>query len=61
MRPILPKEVWDELDKMYDIIKPYMFYTEGKGWAMRPDAPQEVVEADRRIDEIWEEAKRDAM
>lgn len=46
---------------MYDIIEPYMVYTEEKGWALRPDAPPEVVEADRRIDEFWVEAKRDSM
>lgn len=61
MRPILPKEVWDELDRMYDIIMPYMFRTEESGWTMRSDAPLEAVEALRRIDEIWAEAKRDAM
>lgn len=57
MRAIIPKEIND----MYDIIKPYMFYTEGKGWALRSDAPQEVVEANRRIDEFWAEVQRDAM
>lgn len=61
MRPILPKEVWDELDRMYDIIIPYMFYTEGKGWAMRPDAPPELSEANRKIDEFREKVKRSAM
>lgn len=61
MRPILPKETWDEIKRLDDIIIPYMFYTKEKGWAMRPDAPQEVVEARRRIDEIWAEAKKNAM
>ena len=61
MRPILPKEIWDEIDRLDDIIVPYMFYTKENGWAMRPDAPQEVVEARRRIDEIWAEAKKNAM
>lgn len=61
MRPILPKEVWDELDRMYDIIMPHMFYTEGKGWGLRPDAPQEVVEMKKKVEQIWAEAERDAM
>lgn len=57
MRPFIPKEIND----MYDVIMPYMVHTKENGWALRPDAPPEVVEANRKIDEFWEEAKRDTM
>lgn len=57
MHPIIPKEIHD----MYDIIEPYMFYTEENGWALRPDAPPEVVEANRKIDKFRAKVQRDAM
>ena len=61
MRPILPKEVQDELNKMYHIIEPYMFYTKENGWALRPDAPQEIVEMKKKVEAFWIEVKRDSM
>lgn len=57
MRIIITKEI----QEMYDAIEPYMYYTEGKGWALRPDAPPKIVEFRRKIKEYNDEAKRDAM
>lgn len=57
MRIITPKEI----DDMFDAVIPYMFYTNENGWALRPDAPQKIVEMKKKIDEFWMNAKRDAM
>jgi len=48
MRVLYPDYIYDFCDKA----EPYMEYTEGSGWALKADAPEEIIEARRRIDEF---------
>lgn len=45
MRIIIPQDISD----LGDMVAPYLKYTEGEGMTLSPDAPEEVVEALKKL------------